>query len=137
MNNPLITPLPPGLCGRCDKGRHSTNVGQWEMFKVILYHQETPWGASHRPLCQSGSVFPAIIEETLPEQLKNLMPIVRNHTAVDNRTTIQEKTKKSGETIKKLFLQTSISKQRSKLKIIHQWCHWRCGRHNVDVIIIS
>ena len=45
------------------------------------------------------------------------MPIVRNHTAMKNRTAIEERTKTSGETIKWLFWQASINEQRPKLKI--------------------
>ena len=45
------------------------------------------------------------------------MSIVRNHTTVDNRTTIEERTKNSGETIKCFIWQTSINEQRPKLKI--------------------
>ena len=43
------------------------------------------------------------------------MPIVRNHSAVDNSTAIEEK--KLGETIKWVFWQTSVNDQRPKLKI--------------------
>ena len=62
--------------------------------------------------------FPAIVKET-PSQsnLKKLMPILRNHTTLDNRTAIEERTINSGETIKQVFWQTSINEQRPKLKI--------------------
>ena len=45
------------------------------------------------------------------------MPIVRNHTALDDRTAIEERTKNSGETIKQVFWQIFINEQRPKLKI--------------------
>lgn len=44
------------------------------------------------------------------------MPI-RNHIALDEGTTIEERTKNSRETLKQLFWQTSINKQRPKSKI--------------------
>ena len=50
-------------------------------------------------------------------QLKNLILIVRNHTSLDDRKAIEERTKNSGETIKKLFWQFSINEQRQKLTI--------------------
>ena len=45
------------------------------------------------------------------------MPIVRNHTALDNRTDIEERTKNLGKVNKQVSWQTSISEQRPKLKI--------------------
>ena len=45
------------------------------------------------------------------------MSIEKNHTALNNRTAIEERTKNSGETIKQVFWQTSINEQRPKLKI--------------------
>ena len=50
-------------------------------------------------------------------QLKNLILIVRNHTSLDDRKAIEERTKNSGETLKKLFWQFSINEQRQKLTI--------------------
>ena len=50
------------------------------------------------------------------EQLKDILPIVKNHTSLDDRTTSFDKTKFAGETIKQVFWQTSINDQRLKLK---------------------
>ena len=41
-------------------------------------------------------------------QLKNLMPIVRNHTSLDDRTAMEERTKKSIKAIKQVFWQTFL-----------------------------
>ena len=66
------------------------------------------------------------------------MPIVRNHTALDNRTAIEERTKNSGETIKQVFWQTSINEQRPKLKIwINDIVIKGLVDTGVDVTIIS
>lgn len=53
---------------------------------------------------------------TLPGQLKKLITILKNHTALHDRTAIEERTKNSGETIKRIFWQTSINEQRPKFK---------------------
>lgn len=45
------------------------------------------------------------------------MPIVKNHTALDNRTATEDRTKNSGETVKQIFWQTSTYEQTPKLKI--------------------
>ena len=45
------------------------------------------------------------------------MPIVRSHTALDNSTSIEGRTKSSTEIIKQIFWQTYINEQRPKLKI--------------------
>lgn len=45
------------------------------------------------------------------------MPVVKNHTALDNKTVSFDKTKFSGENIKQVFWKTSINDLRPKLKI--------------------
>ena len=57
------------------------------------------------------------MRKLLPRAIKEPNAIVRNYTALDNRTSIKERTKNSGETIKQLFWQTSINDQRPKLKM--------------------
>ena len=74
------------------------NVGQQRTVKVTLCHWETPWGAS--PYVKFSSVISCHHGgNSFPEHLKNLMPIVRNHTALDDRTALKNKTKISEETI--------------------------------------
>ena len=51
-------------------------------------------GLSQAPMPNLVQSFPVIIEEnSFPEQIKNIMPIVRNYTALDNRTAIKVRTK--------------------------------------------
>lgn len=45
------------------------------------------------------------------------MPVVKNHTAVDDRTDSADKTIFSGVIIKQVFWQTCINDQRPKLKL--------------------
>lgn len=47
------------------------------------------------------------------------MPIIKkkNHTALDDRAALEDKTKFPRETIKQIFWQTSINNQRPKLTI--------------------
>lgn len=66
--------------------------------------------------------FSAIMEETPPGAIKELNTYCKtnkqkNYTTLDNRTTIEERTKNSGETITRVFWQISINEQRPKLKI--------------------
>lgn len=42
---------------------------------------------------------------------------IKEPSALDNRTTIKERTKNSGETIKQIFWPTSTNEQKTKLKI--------------------
>ena len=44
------------------------------------------------------------------------MPNVKSHTALENRTAIEERMKNSGENIKWVFWQTFINEQWQKLK---------------------
>lgn len=65
--------------------------------------------------CNSGG-------NSYPEQLTNLIPIIRNHAALDDINTIEDRTKISGETVKQIFWQTSVNEQRPKLKNTNKWC---------------
>ena len=60
--------------------------------------------------CQCGGA-------TFPKQSKNLLHIVKKHTALDNRPAIEKSIKNSGETIECIYWQTSINEKRPKLKI--------------------
>ena len=62
-------------------------------------------GSLGDPYGKSGSVvFCYHRRSFFPDQLKNIMPIIRNHTALDNRTAIEQKReqKNSGEIIKQV-----------------------------------
>ena len=102
--------LPSGLCRRCGKGRHWTNE-----CRTTRDGQGNPLpsGNSLRVLMPSGLMPLALMPNSVvshhhggnffPEQLKNPMPIGKNHTALDDRTAIEDKRKISGETIKQIF----------------------------------
>lgn len=45
------------------------------------------------------------------------MPVMENHTALDDRIALENKTKFSGETIKQIYWQMSINDQKPNLKI--------------------
>lgn len=60
------------------------NVDQHGTRKVTLYHWETSWGPLASPilnLVQSCSS---------TEQLKDLMPVMENHTALDDRIALED-----------------------------------------------
>lgn len=81
-----------------------TNEDQQRTDRVTLCNQEMFGGGNdfegsitgpHVIPCHCGG-------KSFPEQLKGLMPLI-NHTALNDRTTLENKTKVSGETIKQIF----------------------------------
>ena len=87
------------------------NIEQQETVKVTLFHQKTPLMVSHRPPCQISSVISCHHGgNSFPEQLKNLMPIVRNISALGDRKAVEEKTTNSGKIIKQVLLRFNLNK---------------------------
>ena len=112
-------PLTSGLRGRCDKSRHWINE-----CRSTKYMQGNPLLSENAvralsdPYTKSSSVISCHHRgNSFPKHLKNLMPLVRNHTALNNRMTIKERRKDSEEIIKQVFWQTSTNEQRQKFKI--------------------
>lgn len=66
------------------------NVDQQEIYKVTLCQEHKVL----EPMPNLVQSFSAIIKKKFfSDQLKNIMPILRSHTVLDNRTTIEERTK--------------------------------------------
>lgn len=86
--------LPPGVCRRYGKGWHWTNECRLTRYRQgKLCHWEISWGTSCCPPCQvwlSHSLLPW--GKLLSSTIKNLMHIFKNHTTLDDRTTLKEKT---------------------------------------------
>lgn len=108
------------MCRKYDKDQYWTNEYRFIWGRQgDQCHWETPQGDSGRPPCQillNHSL--SALGKLLHRAIRNLMPVVKNHTVLDDRTASFDKTKISGETetIKQVFWQMSINDQMSKSK---------------------
>lgn len=70
------------------------------------------------PSVKFGSIIPCqYLGKPSTEQVKNLVPIVKNHTGLGDRIASIDNTKFSGENIEQVTWQTFINNQIPKLKI--------------------